>query len=54
MVQPFDYTSLGVIEVHGALKQLDPNNNNAGPDKLDAFFLKSVADFVAEPITFLI
>lgn len=50
MVQPFNFTCLDVIEVHRALKRLDPNKS-AGPDKLDPCFLKLAADFIAEPLT---
>lgn len=39
-----------MVEVHRALKQLDPNKS-AGPDKLDPYFLKSAVDFIAEPLT---
>lgn len=41
--------SLDVIEVHRALKQLDPNTA-AGPDKLDPNFLKLVVDIIAKPL----
>lgn len=50
MVQPFNLTHLDVIEVHRALKQLEPNKSR-GPDQLDLYFYKLAGDFIAEPLT---
>lgn len=50
LVQTFNLVLLDVIEVHRALKHLDPAKS-AGPDKLAPFFLKSAADFTARPLT---
>ena len=49
MAPGFDLTPFEVAEVHRALQQLDLNKS-AGPDNLEPFFLRSAADFIAEPL----
>ena len=49
MAPEFDLTPFDVAEVHRALQQLDLSES-AGPDNLEPFFLRSAADFIAEPL----
>lgn len=48
--QTFNLAPLDVVEVLRALKMLDPDKS-AGPDKLEPYFLREAADFIAEPLT---
>ena len=47
------FLPFSVQEVHKALKPLD-QRKPAGPDLLDPCFLKLAADFIAEPLTYLL
>lgn len=48
----YNFVPFSVLEVHKALKNIDPRKS-LGPDMIDPYFLKTAADFVAEPLTFL-
>lgn len=50
LADKFNFTSIDAFEVERALKQIDPGKS-AGPDKFEPFFLRSAADFIAEPLT---
>ncbi len=52
ITQKFDFNQLSVSEVHKVLSFLDPYKP-VGPDKLEPFYLKLAADFIAEPLTYL-
>lgn len=49
--QLFNFVPFSVLQVHKALKNIDPRKS-LGPDLIDPYFLKTAADFVAEPLTF--
>lgn len=50
--QKFYFIQFSVSDVHKALIQLDPKKPT-GPDKLEPFYLKVAADFIAEPLAYL-
>ncbi len=48
--QSFSFSPITVSDVNKALKHLD-KTKSAGPDKLDPYFLKLAANFIAVPLT---
>lgn len=48
--QSFSFSPITVSDVNKALKNLDMTKS-AGPDKLDPYFLKLAANFIAVPLT---
>ena len=50
--QSFNFVPFSVQEMYKALKTLDPRKP-PGPDFMDPYFLKLVADFVPGPLAYL-
>lgn len=50
--QSFIFSPLNVMQVHKALKLLQPNKS-AGPDQLDPYFINLAGDFIAEPLAYI-